>query len=101
VEVAYEFDPATSLAPGAKTTAAKKAKSGDGDEEPTQQEILLSIATSAELFHTSDDESFARIPVNGHLETWAIRGGGFKKRLLHGFYNLQGKAPQSENFFLP
>jgi hypothetical protein len=52
----------------------------------------------AELFHTSDDESFARIPVNGHLETWAIKGGGFKKWLLHGFYKRQGKAPQSEIF---
>ena len=98
VEVASEFDPATTPAPGAQTTASKGAKSGNGDEEPTQQEILLSIAAVAELFHTSDDESFARIPVNDHLETWAIRGGGFKKWLLHGFYKLQGKAPQSEIF---
>jgi hypothetical protein len=98
VGAASEFDPATAPAPGAKTTAAKGAKSGDGDEEPTQQEILLSIAAAAELFHTSDDESFARIPVNGHLEIWAIKGGGFKKWLLHGFYKLQGKAPQSEIF---
>ena len=98
VEAASEFDPATAPAPGTKTIAAKGAKSGDGDEEPTQQEILLSIAAAAELFHTSDDESFARIPVNGHLETWAVRGGGFKKWLLHGFYKLQGKAPQSEIF---
>jgi hypothetical protein len=98
VEVASEFDLATAPASGGETIAAKGAKSGDGDEEPTQQEILLSIAAAAELFHTSDDESFARIPVNGHLETWAIRGGGFKKWLLHGFYKLQGKAPQSEIF---
>lgn len=38
VKAASEFDPATALAPGAETTAAKGAKSGDGDEEPTQQE---------------------------------------------------------------
>jgi len=68
------------------------------DEEPTQQEILLTIAGAAELFYTSDDESFARIPFKGHLETWSIRGGGFKKWLLHGFYKLQGKAPQAEIF---
>jgi len=81
-----------------ETTPSTSIIKGTGDEEPTQQEILLTIAAAAELFHTPDDESFARIPVNGHLETWAIKGGGFKKWLLHGFYKLQGKAPQAEIF---
>lgn len=95
VEAAPEFDLATSPPLDAKATVTSKGK---GDEEPTQQEILLAIAAAAELFHTSDDESFARIPVNGHLETWAIKGGGFKKWLLHEFYKLQKKAPQAEIF---
>ena len=97
VELAPEFDPAISPSPGAETAATSKSNE-DQDEEPKQWKILLEIAAVAELFHTSDDESFARIPVNGHLETWAIKGGGFKKWLLHGFYKRQGKAPQSEIF---
>ena len=95
VELAPEFDPATAPASGAETAATSKS---NGDEEPKQGEILLTIAAAAKLFHTRDDESFARIPVNGHLETWAIKGSGFKKWLLHGFYRLQGKAPQGEIF---
>ena len=97
VELAPEFDPAISPSSGAETAATSKSNE-DQDEEPKQWKILLEIAAVAELFHTSDDESFARIPVNGHLETWAIKGGGFKKWLLHGFYKRQGKAPQSEIF---
>lgn len=97
VELAPEFDPATAPAPGAETAATSESKE-DEDEKPKQWKILLEIAAAAELFHTPDDESFARIPVNGHLETWAIKGGGFKKWLLHGFYKRQGKAPQGEIF---
>jgi hypothetical protein len=97
VELAPEFDPATAPAPGAETAATSTSKEAE-DEEPKQWKILLEIASAAALFHTPDDESFARIPVNGHLETWAIKGGGFKKWLLHGFYKRQGKAPQSEIF---
>ncbi len=94
-ELAPEFDPTTGPTPGAKTTATSKGKE---DDEPNQQEILLTIAAAAELFHTPDDESFARIPVNGHLETCAIKGSGFKKWLMHGFYKLAGKAPQGDVF---
>jgi hypothetical protein len=95
VDLAPEFDPATAPLPDAKITATSKGKEY---EEPSQQEILLTIAAAAELFHTPDDESFVRIPVNGHLETWAIKGGGFKKWLMHGFYKLAGKAPQGNVF---
>jgi hypothetical protein len=66
-------------------------------EEPTQQEILLTIAATAELFHTPDEECYARFPVNGHQETWAIRSKGFKRWLSHGFYKLEGKGPNAES----
>jgi hypothetical protein len=72
--------------------------SGKGTgEELTQQEILLTIAAAAELFHTPDEECYARFPVNGHYETWAIRSKGFKRWLSHGFYKYAGKGPNAES----
>jgi hypothetical protein len=42
-------------------------------------EILLDIATAAQLFHAADGTEFADIIVNGHRETWPIRSNGFKR----------------------
>jgi hypothetical protein len=94
VELAPEFNPATAPASGAGTTATSKSK---GDEEPTQQEILLTIAMAAELFHTPDDECYARIPVNGHREIWALKSKGFKRWLSYEFYKIEGKGANSES----
>ena len=62
-------------------------------DKPTQAEILTQIAEAAELFHTSDDESFATFHINDHWETWAIRSKGFKRFLSYGFYQQEGKPP--------
>ena len=96
VEAASEFDPATVLAPDAETTIDKATKKGSTEEELSQQEILLNIAAAAELFHTPDDECYARFPVNEHLETWAIRSKGFRRWLSHGFYKYEGKGPNAD-----
>ena len=94
VELVPEFNPAIAPAPSAKVTATSK---GNGDEEPTQQEILLTIAAAAELFHTPDDDCYARFPVNGHQETWAVRSKGFKRWLSYEFYKITNKGANSES----
>ena len=50
-----------------------------GGRAPTQADILIELAQSAELFHAPDGTGFADLDVNGHRETWSIRTKGFRQ----------------------
>ena len=69
---------------------------GGGGRRPTQADILVDLAQTAELFHAPDGTAFADIDINGHRETWPIRSKGFKKWLARRFYEATGGAPSSE-----
>jgi hypothetical protein len=84
-----ELDPTT-------TRQAKVTEKAAQKKQPDQQDVLLKIAAAVELFHTPNDECYARFPVNSHHETWAIRSNGFKRWLRHEFYKSQAKGPQGE-----
>jgi hypothetical protein len=72
-------------------------ESGDvGGRGPTQADILIGLAQSAELFHTPDGTAFADLTINNHRETWAIRNKGFRRWLAHRFFETTGGAPNSE-----
>ena len=66
---------------GCRVTALDDAiaeESGDtGGRGPTQADILIDLAQTAELFHTPDGAGFADLDINGHRETWPIRAKGF------------------------
>jgi hypothetical protein len=58
-----------------------------GDEPPrTQAQILCELAAEADLFHTPGGEAYAQMPVDHHMETWALRSNGFKHWLRWRFY---------------
>jgi hypothetical protein len=63
---------------------------------PSQADILIKLAESADLSHTPDGTGFADLDINGHRETWAIRSSGFKDWLAHRYYEQTGGAPNSE-----
>lgn len=73
----------------AKTTAKKK-------KTPTQSEILLQEATKARLFHTPDNNVFARLKINDHYETWNVRSTAFKNWLSNSFYKKEAKSPSAQ-----
>ncbi|HBI41572.1 MAG TPA: hypothetical protein DDY78_01785 [Planctomycetales bacterium] len=82
------------LAPAApeREAVAKKPK-------PSQADLLVELADSAELFHTPgglDSEGFATVDVSGRRETWPISGKGFKRWLGKVFYDRTRKAPSSQ-----
>jgi hypothetical protein len=58
---------------GCRVTALDDAiaeESGEaGGRGPTQADILIDLAQSAELFHTPDGTGFADLDINGHRET--------------------------------
>lgn len=68
----------------------------DEKKKKTQSEILLSIASAAELMHTTDNVVYANITLNGHRELWPVRSKGFKRWLGQAFYEQEEKAPSSE-----
>ncbi len=72
-------------------------ENGDtGGRGPTQADILIDLAQTAELFHTPDSTGFADLNINGHRETWPIRGKGFRRWLSRRFFEATQGAPSSE-----
>ena len=72
-------------------------ESGDtGGRGPTQADILIDLAQTAELFHTPDSTGYADLDINGHRETWPIRAKGFRRWLARRFFEATQGAPSSE-----
>jgi hypothetical protein len=72
-------------------------ESGDmGGRGPTQADILIDLARTAELFHAPDGTGFADLDINGHRETWPIRGKGFRRWLARRFFEATEGAASSE-----
>lgn len=85
---------------GCRVTALDEAiaeESGDvGGRGPTQADILIDLAQTAELFHALDGTGFADLDINGHRETWPIRTKGFRRWLARRFFDATQGAPSSE-----
>jgi hypothetical protein len=85
---------------GCRVTVLDEAiagESGDtGGRRPTQADILIDLAQTAELFHTPDGTGYADLDINGHRETWPIRVKGFRRWLARSFFEATRGAPSSE-----
>lgn len=84
---------------GCRVTALDEAiaeEIGDTGRGPTQADILIALAQTAELFHTPDGTGFADLMINGHRETWPIRNKGFRRWLARRFFEETRGAPSSE-----
>ncbi len=85
---------------GCRVTALDKEiseESGNtGGRGPTQADILIGLAETAELFHAPDGTGFADLEINGHRETWPIRAKGFRRWLARGYFEETGGAPSSD-----
>lgn len=78
-----------------RKTALDIARTGQGDKkpQPTQSQLLVRLAEGVELFHDAERRAFARVIVEKHLETMAIRGGEFKRWLARAHYRESSKPP--------
>lgn len=61
-----------------------------------QSSVLVALAEGAELFHTSEGDTYTTIPINNHHETWALRSRGFKDWLSKHYYEAEGSIPNSQ-----
>jgi hypothetical protein len=85
---------------GCRVTALDEAlpeeRGETGERRPTQADILIDLAATAQLFHTPDGTGFADLDINGHRETWPIRAKGFRRWLARRFFEAKEGAPSSE-----
>jgi hypothetical protein len=56
-------------------------------------DVLLNVATAARLFHASDGTGFADLIIDGHRETWPLRGKRFQAWLRQQYYERTWDAP--------
>jgi hypothetical protein len=73
--------------------AGQESSAVDKKKHETQAQVLTKISAESVLFHAPNGTGYADIIIGDHRETWAIRGQGFRRRLLHEFYKRVGKAP--------
>jgi 5S rRNA maturation endonuclease (ribonuclease M5) len=64
--------------------------------QPSQSTRLVALADKIELFHSPDGDAYASMMVNGHLETWPLRSKGFRRYLMHRFYEEYGQTPAAQ-----
>ena len=74
----------------------KSAKSGSRKDEQKQADIVIQLASDAELFHDPDGAPYATFEVNEHIETWPMRSRTFKGFLLKRFFEETGSAPNAQ-----
>ena len=84
---------------GVDGSPERKNNSGRGGDgaSPAQRDRLVGIADEAcELWHCPNREPFASVPVDGHLENFAIRSKDFKRWVCGRFYDDFKTVPASE-----
>jgi len=76
--------------------AEGREDNGKGNAQENQVLRLLRLGGEAELFRTPDDEAYATVPVNDHLEDWPVRSRKFRQWLLRRYYSETESAPRAQ-----
>jgi Bifunctional DNA primase/polymerase, N-terminal len=66
----------------------------DGSASHATQLVIL--AQQTRLFHTVEQEPFARIEIDGHRETWHLKSPHFKRWLAARFYQSMKIVPSTQ-----
>ena len=69
------------------------ASSGD---RKSQADRLLEIGATAVLFHTPDDDAYARVEVGDHHEVLKLRSTAFKAWLTRAFFHAEERTPSAQ-----
>ncbi|SFN01699.1 hypothetical protein [Thermodesulforhabdus norvegica] len=70
---------------------------GESKTKPSQADVLVHLGLKATLFHDEEHEPFAAFPVGDHQEIWPIRSRRFKRWLTGQFFEITGKAPNTDS----
>jgi len=77
------------------TTELRVIPDGDteDDEATSQTDMLVAIGREQDLFHDPQGTPFARVHIDGHLETWSLGSKSFKRWLQRQYFRQHAKAP--------
>jgi hypothetical protein len=85
---------ASSDDPGEAVAVVESAPSG----KASQAETLVKLASqSATYFRTLNNEHFAMVHINNHVETWPIRSRQFKEWLSYLLYSEINRPPNNQS----
>ena len=62
---------------------------------PARKTMPIDLLGNADLFHTDDGTAFADLIIDGHRETWPVRGARFRSWLRRRHYEATGEAADS------
>jgi hypothetical protein len=62
----------------------------------TQAEILCKLVEDGDIFTDSDNVGYMTYSLNEHKETWPVRSKGFRRYLVHRFFESQGRPPSNQ-----
>jgi hypothetical protein len=57
--------------------------------------MLIDLAATAEVFHTPTGIAYEDLSVDGHRETWPVRGPGVRAWLRRGYYEATRNVPSA------
>ena len=66
---------------------------GSWQNAVSSADVLLNLASAARLFHAADGTAFADLVIDGHRETWPLRGKRFRAWLRQQYYERTWDAP--------
>ncbi len=75
---------------------AAKSPESETTKKKSQSSVLVELIEDAQLFHTSEGDTYATIPIKHHLETWALKSRGFRDWLSKRFYESEGSIPNAQ-----
>ncbi len=76
--------------------ACQENEENEKNQKTTQAQQLITLASSASLFHSPDGKAFASVRVGDHEETWAITSRSFRNWLRYQFFKCEEKPPGNQ-----
>src|SRR5215207_5543300 len=74
---------------------AKQHEQG-GAGEDSQVVVLMAALNGVYLYHSADDTAYVDVTIDGHRETYPVKGGQFKNYLRRQYFLSNGSAPRAE-----
>lgn len=80
----------TAPSPAASTNSQKPARTSDDDDPGTKKtDFLMRIVSQFKAFQDEENgETFLRMPRDGHIETWPLRGRHFRHYVMKEFHYI-------------
>jgi hypothetical protein len=95
-DVEEQLIAAMSSLEGQEETANQEQDAADSPAFGSDAQVLLALAASADLFHTSDGKAYATVSINDRNETIPLRSLSFRQWLARAFRQAKNRPPSMD-----